>query len=178
MTLTRNSRARNERSAPERLVRFYHRWVHIHRALPTLPHALASLLQTIVVALFVLTFVLQPSSHSLCKHGAHAARWRFSALQQADLWPRRPPQRAGSFPISLFIAATSSSSTTPSRRCSSKGWWRFPATGCAFRGGQVIVNGVALNEPYAAFETAPQSSARDNFPRRYFERSGFSTGRS
>src|ERR1700721_4263721 len=39
---------------------FLQRWVHIHPHLPTLPHALASLLQTIVVALFVLTFVLQP----------------------------------------------------------------------------------------------------------------------
>ncbi len=30
--------------------------------------------------------------------------------------------------------------------------------------GHVIVNGVELNEPYAAFEPAPQNAARDNFP--------------
>ncbi len=39
---------------------FLRRWAHAHPHLPTLPQALASLLQTIVVALFVLTFLLQP----------------------------------------------------------------------------------------------------------------------
>ena len=31
-------------------------------------------------------------------------------------------------------------------------------------GGQVFINGVALNEPYAAFEPAPPDPGRDNFP--------------
>src|ERR1700734_546682 len=45
-----------QESAPM-LQRAHHHW-HLH--LPTVPEALASLMQTVVVALFVLTFVLQP----------------------------------------------------------------------------------------------------------------------
>ncbi len=37
-----------------------HRWAHVRAHLLTLPHIVASLLQTVVVAVFVLTFVLQP----------------------------------------------------------------------------------------------------------------------
>ena len=37
-----------------------HRWQHIRLHLPTFPEAGASLLRTIIVALFLLTFVLQP----------------------------------------------------------------------------------------------------------------------
>ena len=36
----------------------WYSWVRLH--LPTVPEAFASLLQTVVVALFLLTFVLQP----------------------------------------------------------------------------------------------------------------------
>ena len=36
------------------------RFAHLRLHLPTLPEALASLLRTVVVALFLLTFVLQP----------------------------------------------------------------------------------------------------------------------
>jgi len=35
-------------------------------------------------------------------------------------------------------------------------------------GGQVVVNGVALDEPYAAFEPAPPNPSRDNFPARIY----------
>ena len=35
-------------------------------------------------------------------------------------------------------------------------------------GGQVFVNGVALDEPYAAFEPAPPNPARDNFPAKVY----------
>src|SRR5580704_14534377 len=45
-----------QESAPM-LQRAHHHW-RLH--LPTVPEALASLMQTVVVALFVLTFVLQP----------------------------------------------------------------------------------------------------------------------
>ena len=58
---------------------------HIWQHLPTVPEALASLLRTVVVALFLLTFVAAAVSYSVGEHGAYAAGGRFSACQQAGL---------------------------------------------------------------------------------------------
>jgi len=137
--------------------------VHIHPHLPTLPHALASLLQTIVVALFVLTFVLQPflipsgsmertllvGDFLLCNKQIYAPAGRVSNW----LLPYQPVQRGD------IIVFHHSQPPMLIKRVVG-----IPGDRLRISGGHVIVNGVALNEPYAAFETAQHSSARDNFP--------------
>ena len=44
----------------------------------------------------------------------------------------------------------------------------IPGDRLRIAGGQVFVNGVALDEPYAAFEPAPPDPARDNFPAKIY----------
>ncbi len=46
----------------------------------------------------------------------------------------------------------------------------IPGDRLRIAGGQVFVNGVALDEPYAAFEPAPPDPARDNFPAKIYIR--------
>jgi signal peptidase I len=142
---------------------FLRRWVHIHPHLPTLPHALASLLQTIVVALFVLTFVLQPflipsasmertllvGDFLLCNKQIYGTAGRVSEW----FLPYQPVQRGD------IIVFHHSQPPMLIKRVVG-----VPGDRLRISGGHVIVNGVALNEPYAAFESAPNSSARDNFP--------------
>ena len=103
--------------------------------LPTLPQALASLLQTVVVALFVLTFVLQPfliPSESM-EHTLLVGDFLLFNKQVFAPAGGKHDFDAGSCPIAMWSAATSSSSITRSRPCSSSGWLAFPATGCGSR---------------------------------------------
>jgi signal peptidase I len=142
---------------------FLRQWAQIHAHLPTLPHAVASLLQTIVVALFVLTFVLQPflipsasmertllvGDFLLCNKQIYGPAGRVSKW----LLPYQPVQRGD------IIVFHHSQPPMLIKRVVG-----IPGDRLRISGGHVIVNGVALNEPYAAFESAPNSSARDNFP--------------
>ena len=101
--------------------------------LPTVPEALASLLRTVVVALFLLTFVLQPylipsesMEHTLLvgdfllvNKQVYAPSGRLEPVAAA--LSRRGARRHCRLPPS------------PSTLIWSSAWWAFPATGCALR---------------------------------------------
>jgi signal peptidase I len=138
-------------------------WVHVRAHLPTLPQALASLLQTVVVALFVLTFVLQPllipsesmertllvGDFLLFNKQVYAPAGRISRW----LLPYRPVQRGD---IVVFHH--------PQPPMLIKRVVGLPGDKLRIANGQLFVNGSPLHEPYAAFEPAPPNFARDNFP--------------
>jgi len=143
------------------------RFAHLRLHLPTIPEALASLLRTVVVALFLLTFVLQPilipsesMEHTLLvgdfllfnkqvyAPSGNLARW---------LLPYRPVQRGD---IVVFHH--------PQPPLLVKRVVGIPGDRLRIEDGRVIVNGVALDEPYATFEPAPPNPFRDNFPARIY----------
>lgn len=135
--------------------------------LPSLPHAVASLLQTIVVALFVLSFILQPfliPSESM-EHTLLVGdfllfnRQVYAPADPLSSWlmPYRPVNRGD---IVVFHH------TKPPLLI--KRVVGVPGDHLRIADGQVYVNGVALREPYAAFEPAPSNPFRDNFPARIY----------
>jgi len=131
--------------------------------LPTLPEASASLLRTLVVALFALTFVLQPflipsesMEHTLlvgdfllfnkqvyAPPGA-LGRWLmpYRAVRRGDIIVFHHPN-----PPMLVKRVVG-----------------LPGDRLRIEDGQVYVNGAPLDEPYATFEPAPPNDFRDNFP--------------
>jgi signal peptidase I len=128
-----------------------------------LPQALASLIQTIVVALFVLTFLLQPflipsesmertllvGDFLLCNKQTYAPADRIAKW----LLPYRSVQRGD------IVVFHHSQPPMLIKRVVG-----IPGDQLRIANGRVIVNGKALDESYAAFEPAPPNSARDNFP--------------
>jgi signal peptidase I len=146
---------------------FLERWAHVRAHLPTLPQALASLLQTVVVALFLLTFVLQPlliPSESMERTLLVGDFLLFNKQVYAPagllsrwLLPYRNVARGD---IIVFHH------TQPPMLI--KRVVGVPGDRLRISGGQVFVNGRALEEPYAAFEPAPPNSARDNFPAKIY----------
>jgi signal peptidase I len=135
--------------------------VRLH--LPTVPEAFASLLQTVVVALFLLTFVLQPylipsvSMERTLLVGdfllvnkqvyAPAGDWNRWLLPYRDVvrgdiivfhHPRHP------YLVKRVVG--------------------MPGDRLRMEDGRVTVNGQALDEPYAAFEPAAYEPFRDEFP--------------
>ncbi len=145
----------------------HHRMALLRAHLPTLPHAFASLLQTIVVALFVLTFLMQPllipsesmertllvGDFLLFNKQIYAPQGRLSEW----LLPYRQVQRGD---IIVFHH--------PQPPMLIKRVVALPGDRLRIVDGQVIVNGVALREPYAAFEPAPPNVARDDFPAKIY----------
>jgi len=144
-----------------------HHWPHVRAHLPTLPHIVASLLQTVVVAVFVLTFVLQPflipsesmertllvGDFLLFNKQVYAPASRLSRW----LLPYRPVERGD------IIVFHHSQPPMLIKRVVG-----VPGDRLRIREGQVFVNGSVLDEPYAAFEPAPPNPARDNFPARVY----------
>jgi len=142
---------------------FLRRMALVRAHLPALPHTLASLLQTVVVALFVLTFVLQPllipsesmertllvGDFLLFNKQVYAPADRLSRC----LLPYRQVARGD---IVVFHH------TQPPMLI--KRVVGVPGDRLRIANGQVFVNGAALSEPYAAFEPAPPNPGRDNFP--------------
>lgn len=154
-------------SAPAPVVtlspRPYAGW-HLH--LPTVPEAFASLLRTVVVALFLLTFVLQPflipsesMEHTLLVGDfllvnkqifapsggkGNPARW---------LLPYRDVQRGD---IVVFHH--------PDPPYLVKRVVGIPGDRIRIKDGRVAVNGVPLDEPYAAFEPVAPNPFLQNFP--------------
>src|SRR5580692_11081841 len=138
--------------------------LHLH--LPTVPEALASLLRTVVVALFLLTFVLQPflipsesMEHTLlvgdfllvdkqifAPAGNEGSLGRF-------IMPYRDVRRGD---IVVFHH--------PDPPLLVKRVVGIPGDRVRIEDGRVTVTGVALDEPYAAFEPAAANPFRDNFP--------------
>ena len=139
--------------------------LHLH--VPTLPEAFASLLRTVVVALFVLTFVMQPllipsesmertllvGDFLLFNKQVYAPQSRLDHL----FLPARPVARGD---IAVFRH------TDPPLLI--KRVVGIPGDRLRIADGQVFVNGAALDEPYAAFEPAPPNPNRDNLPAKIY----------
>ncbi len=142
---------------------FQGRFAHVREHLPAFSHTLASLLQTIVVALFVLTFVLQPvlipsesMEHTLLVGDFLLFNKQvFSPAGRLSHWllPYRNVERGD---IVVFHH--------PAPPMLIKRVVGIPGDRLRIAGGKVWVNGLALDEPYAAFEPAPPNPARDDFP--------------
>lgn len=134
---------------------------------PTLPEAVASLLQTVIVALFVLMFLLQPflipsesMEHTLLVGDFLLVNMQEYAPQSAlSRWfmPERPVQRGD---VVVFRHAQPPYLV--------KRVVGVPGDHLHIAGGRVTVNGVPLNEPYAVFEPATPNSFRDNFPAKMY----------
>ncbi len=135
--------------------------------LPTVPEALASLLRTVVVALFLLTFVLQPylipsesMEHTLLvgdfllvNKQIYAPADSFSPL----LMPHRDVERGD---IIVFHH--------PRNTYLVKRVLGLPGDRVRIVNGRVLVNGVALAEPYDTFEPAAYNPFLDEFPARVY----------
>jgi signal peptidase I len=135
--------------------------------LPALPQALASLLQTIVVALFILCFVVQPflipsesmertllvGDFLLFNKQVYGPADRLSSC----LLPYREVLRGD---IVVFHH--------PQPSMLIKRVVGLPGDRLRIAGGQVYINGLPLREPYAAFEPAPANLDRDNFPAKVY----------
>ncbi len=147
-------------AAPQR--RAMHLWHH----LPTVPEALASLMRTVVVALFLLTFVLQPflipsesMEHTLLVGDFLLVNKQIFAPSGSkyslDRWtmPYRDVERGD---IVVFHH--------PDPPYLVKRVVGIPGDHIRIEDGRVTVNGATLDEPYAAFEPAAPNPFRDNFP--------------
>jgi signal peptidase I len=135
----------------------------LRRHLPTVPEAFASLLQTVVVALFLLTFVLQPyliPSESmertlLVGDFLLVNKQVYAPSGSLTRWflPYRDVARGD---IVFFHH--------PDPPFLVKRVVGLPGDRLRIEGRRVLVNGQALDEPYAAFEPAPPNPSRDDFP--------------
>lgn len=140
-------------------------WQH----LPSLPEALGSLLSTVVVALFLLTFIVQPflipsesMEHTLLvgdfllvnkqvfapssAFGRHLLPYR--QVQRGDVVVFHYPEDPKRFLVKRVVGV--------------------PGDHLHIHDGKVTVNGNALEEPYVSFEPAPPNPFRDNFPAKLY----------
>lgn len=140
-----------------------HGFAGLRLHLPTLPEAAASLLRTVIVALFLITFVLQPfliPSESMERTLLVGDFLLFNKQVYAPpgipgkwLLPYRPIERGDivvfhhSRPLLLVKRVIG-----------------VPGDRLRIHDGRVFINGAPLDEPYAAFEPAPPNDFRDNFP--------------
>jgi signal peptidase I len=140
---------------------------HLRLHLPTLPEAFASFLRTIVVALFLLTFILQPllipsesMEHTLLVGDFllfNKQEYAPAGIIGRFLMPYRDVQRGD---IIVFHH--------PDPPLLVKRVVGMPGDHLRIEDGRVYVNGAVLKEPYAAFEPAPPNPFRDNFPARVY----------
>jgi signal peptidase I len=134
--------------------------------LPTVPEALASLLRTVIVALFLLTFVLQPfmipsesMEHTLLVGDFLLVNKQIFAPDGGQhsmsrlIMPYRDIRRGD---IVVFHH--------PDPPLLVKRVVGVPGDHVRIEDNRVTVNGAALNEPYAAFEPTPGNPFHDNFP--------------
>jgi signal peptidase I len=137
-----------------------------------LAEALASLLRTVVVALFLLTFVVQPflipsesMEHTLlvgdfllvnkqvyAPAGSPAGPFRwllpYRDVARGDIVVFHFPQDPRRFLVKRVVG--------------------LPGDRLRIEDGRVTVNGLTLDEPYAAFEPAAPNPFRDNFPAKVY----------
>jgi len=135
--------------------------------LPTVPEAFASLLRTVVAALFLLTFVLQPylipsesMEHTLLVGDFLLVNKQLYArpgVLSRWLLPYRDVERGD---IVVFHH--------PQPPLLVKRVVGIPGDRLRIDDGRVSVNGVPLDEPYAAFEPAAFNPFRDDFPARVY----------
>jgi len=136
---------------------------HWRLHLPTVPEALASLLQTVVVALFLLTFFLQPylipsesMEHTLLVGDfllVNKQIYASSDRLSRHLMPYRDVERGD---IIVFHH--------PQPPFLVKRVVGVPGDRLRIEDGRVLVNGVAQDEPYATFEPAASIPFREEFP--------------
>jgi len=129
-----------------------------------LPEAVTSMLRTIVVALFVLTFVTQPMvipSESM-EHTLLVGDFLLmnrSTLAPAGNWgwmlPYAPVQRGE---IVTFHSPINPAEFLVKRVIG------LPGDRLRIDHGRVFINGTPLDEPYAAFEPIPDNPYLDHFP--------------
>jgi signal peptidase I len=140
---------------------------HLRLHLPTVPEALASLLQTVVVALFLLTFLLQPylipsesMEHTLLvgdfllvnkqvyAKADWLSRWLlpYRDVARGDVVVFHHPQPP--FLVKRVVG--------------------MPGDRLRIAEGRVMVNGQVQDEPYAAFEPAALNPFRDDFPAKVY----------
>jgi signal peptidase I len=142
----------------------HHHW-RIH--LPTVPEAFASLLQTVVVALFLLTFLLQPylipsesMEHTLLVGDFLLVNKElYGATDRLSRWfmPNRGVERGD---IIVFHH--------PQPPFLVKRVVGIPGDRLRIEDGRVLVNGQPQEEPYAAFEPAASNPFRDDFPAKVY----------
>jgi len=135
--------------------------------LPTVPEAFASLLRTVVVALFLLTFVLQPylipseSMERTLLVGdfllVNKQIYAPSGTLDRHLLPYLDVKRGD---IVIFHH--------PRPPYLVKRVVGLPGDRLHIKDGRVIVNGLVLDEPYAAFEPIAGNPLHDDFPARVY----------
>ncbi len=140
------------------------RSTHIWHHLPTVPEAFASLMRTVVVALFLLTFVVQPflipsesMEHTLLVGDFLLVNKQVFAPDNTlsqHLLPYRQVQRGD---IVVFHHPQPHPYLV-------KRVIGIPGDRLRIENGRVMINDVPVDEPYAAFEPAAPSQFRDNFP--------------
>jgi signal peptidase I len=152
----------------------HHALSHLRVHLPTVPEAFASMLRTVVVALFLLTFVLQPflipsesMEHTLLvgdfllvNKQIFAPAGDPNSLETRlvrKILPYREVQRGD---IVVFHH--------PHPPLLIKRVVGIPGDRIRMEDGRVEVNEVPLDEPYVAFEPAAANPFRDNFPARVY----------
>ncbi len=144
-----------------------HWFARMRPNLPTVPEALASLLRTVVVALFLLTFVLQPylipseSMERTLLVGdfllVNKQVFAPSGSLTRHLLPYREVARGD---IVVFHH--------PQHPYLVKRVVGLPGDRLRINDGRVTVNGLVLDEPYAAFERVAGNPFRDDFPARVY----------
>jgi signal peptidase I len=134
---------------------------------PPVAEAASSLLRTVVVALFVLTFVLQPfliPSESMERTLLVGDFLLFNKQVYApDGWLSRwllPYREVHRGDIIAFHH--------PDPPLLVKRVVGMPGDRLRIEDGRVLVNGQPMAEPYVAFEPAPPNPFRDNFPARVY----------
>jgi len=131
--------------------------------LPTVPEAFASLLSTVVIALFLLTFVLQPylipsesMEHTLLVGDFLLVNKQvYAPTDRLSRWlmPYRDVARGD---IVVFHH--------PDPSFLVKRVVGIPGDRLRIEDGRVTVNGRALDEPYVAFEAVAMNPSSDDFP--------------
>jgi len=141
-----------------------------------LPEAVSSLLRTIIVALFVLTFLAQPMvipSESM-EHTLLVGDFLLmnrSALAPPGLWRRILPYA----PIARGEIVTFRSPLNP-KDYLVKRVIGLPGDHLRIDDGRVLVNGKSLDEPYVAFEPTIDNPYLDHFPTRMYTDPGVEPG--
>jgi signal peptidase I len=129
-----------------------------------LPEAVSSLFRTVIVALFVLTFVAQPMvipSESM-EHTLLVGDFLLmnrSALAPAGIWKRILPYA----PVERGEIVTFHAPMDP-REYLVKRVIGLPGDRLRIDNGKVTINGQTLDEPYATFEPGEANAFLDHFP--------------
>lgn len=142
-------------------------WRQFRVQMPTLPEALASLMRTLVIALFALTFLMQPfliPSESM----EHTLLVGDFLLFNKQIFA--PPGTIGKWILPYrnvergdIVVFHHSDPPLLVKRVIG-----LPGDRLRIENGHVLVNDVPLAEPYASFEPAPPNSFRDNFPAKIY----------